>query len=135
MKILRLMPLVAALFITSSVNAEELTSIEVESSILSNSITENKYPISLIEGKDLDPSKSIGTNLRRIPGVSNSDYGTSIGQPVIRGLGGSRVRVLSNNNYVSDLSFFSADHPVMLNLNHASHIAVSYTHLTLPTKA
>ena len=34
------------------------------------------------------------------------------------------MRVLSNNNYVSDLSFFSADHPVMLNLNHASHIEV-----------
>ena len=67
MKIFRLMPLVA-LFITSYVNAEELTSIEVESSILSNSITENKYPISIIEGKDLDPSKSIGTNLRRSRG-------------------------------------------------------------------
>ncbi|MEK9976776.1 MAG: TonB-dependent receptor, partial [Gammaproteobacteria bacterium] len=64
------------------------------------------------------------TNLRSIPGVSNSDYGTSVGQPVIRGLGGSRVKVLSNNNYVSDLSFFSADHPVMLNINHASHIEV-----------
>ena len=124
MKFFRLMPLMMALFITPSVNAEDLTSIEVKSSILSNSITENKYPISLIEGKDLDPSKSIGTNLRRIPGVSNSDYGTSVGQPVIRGLGGSRVRVLSNNNYVSDLSFFSADHPVMLNLNHASHIEI-----------
>ena len=124
MKIFRLMPLVVALFVTPYVHAEDLTSIEVESSILSNSITENKYPVSLIEGKDLDPSKSIGTNLRRIPGVSNSDYGTSVGQPVIRGLGGSRVRVLSNNNYVSDLSFFSADHPVMLNLNHASHIEI-----------
>ena len=44
MKTFILMPLVAALFITSYVNAEELTSIEVESSILSNSITENKYP-------------------------------------------------------------------------------------------
>ena len=124
MKFFRPLSLMLALFITPSVNAEDLTSIEVKSSILSNSITENKHPISLIEGKDLDPSKSIGTNLRRIPGVSNSDYGTSVGQPVIRGLGGSRVRVLSNNNYVSDLSFFSADHPVMLNLNHASHIEI-----------
>ena len=64
MKFFRLMPLMLALFITPYVNAEDLTSIEVKSSILSNSITENKYPISLIEGKDLDPSKSIGTNLR-----------------------------------------------------------------------
>ena len=55
MKFFRLMPLMLALFITPSVNAEDLTSIEVKSSILSNSITENKYPISLIEGKELDP--------------------------------------------------------------------------------
>ena len=105
MKIFKLLPLVAVLFIIQSVNADDLTLIEVESSILSNSITENRYPISVIDGKDIDSSQSIGTNLRSIPGVSNSDYGTSVGQPVIRGLGGSRVRVLSNNNYVSDLSF------------------------------
>ena len=71
-----------------------LTSIEVESSILSNSITENRYPVAVIDSrKDIDPSKSMGTNLRSIPGVSNSDYGTSVGQPVIRGLGGSRKSV------------------------------------------
>ena len=57
MKFFRPLPLMLALFITPSVNAEDLTSIEVKSSILSNSITENKYPISLIEGKDLDQSK------------------------------------------------------------------------------
>lgn len=124
MKIFKLLPLVAVLFIIQPVNADDITLIEVESSILSNSITENRYPISVIDGKAIDSSQSIGTNLRGIPGVSNSDYGTSVGQPVIRGLGGSRVRVLSNNNYVSDLSFFSADHPVMLNLNHASHIEI-----------
>tara|TARA_Y100001936_G_C16077827_1_gene675313 strand:+ start:787 stop:2760 length:1974 start_codon:yes stop_codon:yes gene_type:complete len=124
MKIFRLLPIMLAIFIIPTTDAEELSSIEVESSILSNSITENRYPVAIIDSTDIDSSKSIGTNLRSIPGVSNSDYGTSVGQPVIRGLGGSRVRVLSNNNYVSDLSFFSADHPVMLNLNHASHIEI-----------
>ena len=124
MKIFRLLPIMVAIFIIPTTDAEELSSIEVESSILSNSITENRYPVAIIDSTDIDPSKSIGTNLRSIPGVSNSDYGTSVGQPIIRGLGGSRVRVLSNNNYVSDLSFFSADHPVMLNLNHASHIEI-----------
>ncbi len=124
MKIFRLLPIMVAIFIIPTTDAEELSSIEVESSILSNSITENRYPVAIIDSTDIDASKSIGTNLRSIPGVSNSDYGTSVGQPIIRGLGGSRVRVLSNNNYVSDLSFFSADHPVMLNLNHASHIEI-----------
>ena len=124
MKIFRLLPIMVAIFIIPTTDAEELSSIEVESSILSNSITENRYPVAIIDSTDIDASKSIGTNLRSIPGVSNSDYGTSVGQPVIRGLGGSRVKVLSNNNYVSDLSFFSADHPVMLNLNHSSHIEI-----------
>ena len=101
-----------------------MTPIEIQSSVLSNSVTENKNTVTIIPGVDIESSQSIGTNLRSIPGVSNSDYGTSVGQPVIRGLGGSRVKVLSNNNYVSDLSFFSADHPVMLNINHASHIEV-----------
>ncbi|MEL0280559.1 MAG: TonB-dependent receptor [Gammaproteobacteria bacterium] len=108
----------------SHVHAEDMTPIEIQSSVLSNSVTENKNTVTIIPGADIESSQSIGTNLRSIPGVSNSDYGTSVGQPVIRGLGGSRVKVLSNNNYVSDLSFFSADHPVMLNINHASHIEV-----------
>ena len=113
-----------AFVVVSHVHAEVMTPIEIKSSILSNSVTENKNTVTIIPGVDIESSQSIGTNLRSIPGVSNSDYGTSVGQPVIRGLGGSRVKVLSNNNYVSDLSFFSADHPVMLNINHASHIEV-----------
>ena len=113
-----------AFVVVSHVHAEDMTPIEIQSSVLSNSVTENKNTVTIIPGVDIESSQSIGTNLRSIPGVSNSDYGTSVGQPVIRGLGGSRVKVLSNNNYVSDLSFFSADHPVMLNINHASHIEV-----------
>ena len=127
MKITKFMPLLALLYIPF-INADDLTPIEVESSILSNTITENRYPIAIIDSSDIRGSFSIGSNLGSsvniIPGVSNSDYGAAIGQPVIRGLGGSRVRVLSNNNYISDLSYFSADHPNMVNLNHASHIEV-----------
>ena len=124
MKVLKVAPLLMALVYLQVVSADELTSIEVESSVLSNTVTENRFPSSVILGDDISAAKSIGSNLRYIPGVSNSDYGEAIGQPVIRGLGGSRVRVLSNNNYVSDLSFFSADHPVMINLDHVSHIEV-----------
>ena len=124
MKALKLVLLLLALVYYPAINAEELTTVEVESSVLSNSISENRFPTSIILGEDINAAKSVGSNLRYIPGISNSDYGAAIGQPIIRGLGGSRVRVLSNNNYVSDLSFFSADHPVMLNLNHASHIEV-----------
>tara|TARA_B100000900_G_scaffold269096_1_gene229751 strand:- start:1278 stop:3293 length:2016 start_codon:yes stop_codon:yes gene_type:complete len=127
MKITKFMPLLALLYI-QLLNADDLTPIKVESSILSNTITENRYPIAIIDSSDIMGSSSIGSNLGSsinvIPGVSNSDYGIAIGQPVIRGLGGSRVKVLSNNNYVSDLSYFSADHPNMVNLKNASQIEV-----------
>ena len=127
MKIKKFLPLLALLYIPF-VHADDLTPIQVESSILSNTITENRYPIAIIGSSNISGFQTIGSVLGSsaniVPGVSNSDYGAAIGQPVIRGLGGSRVRVLSNNNYVSDLSYFSADHPNMVNLNNATHIEV-----------
>ena len=114
------------LFNTTSVLADELTAIEVQSSVLSNTVSESQYPIAIIGRSDISSSQSIGSNvgsnINSIPGVSNSDYGTAVGQPVIRGLSGSRVRILSNSNIVNDLSYFSADHANMVNLSNASHI-------------
>ncbi len=109
MKIFKYMPFLAILHI-SMANADNLSTVEVKSSILSNTISDNRQPIRIIEGTDINGSKSLGSNIKSIPGISNSDYGSAIGQPVIRGLGGDRVKVLSNNNHVSDLSYFSADH-------------------------
>tara|TARA_Y100000768_G_scaffold38088_2_gene25016 strand:- start:1504 stop:3504 length:2001 start_codon:yes stop_codon:yes gene_type:complete len=123
MKIKNILPILALIHIPF-VYADDLTPLEVESSILTNTITENRYPIAIIDTGDIRGSQSIGSNVKSIPGISDSDYGVAIGQPVIRGLGGSRVKVLSNNNYVSDLSYFSADHPNMVNLNNATHIEV-----------
>ncbi len=127
MKIIKFVPLLALLHIPL-LNADNLTPIEVESSVLSNTVTENRYPIAIIDANNIIGTQSIGSNLGSsiniIPGISNSDYGAAIGQPIIRGLGGSRVKVLSNNNYVSDLSYFSADHPNMVNLNNATHIEI-----------
>ena len=122
-----IMPLLALLYLPFG-NADDLTPIQIESSILSNTVTENRYPIAIIDASRINGTQSIGSNLGSsiniIPGISNSDYGAAIGQPVIRGLGGSRVKVLSNNNYISDLSYFSADHPNMVNLNNATHMEV-----------
>ena len=114
------------LIITSAsfVQAEDLTPLEVESSLLSNTVGESKYPLSVIGSIDINSSQSIGTIIKRIPGISNSDYGAAVGQPVIRGLGGNRVKVLSNNDNVNDLSHISADHPNMVNTSNASHIEV-----------
>jgi len=113
---------------TPLVQADDLTPLEVKSYLLSNTIDESRYPLSIIDGNQIDSSISIGSNIgssiNRVPGVSNSDYGVAIGQPVIRGLGGSRVKVLSDNDNVNDLSHISADHPNMVNTSNASYIEV-----------
>ena len=114
------------LIITSAtfVQADDLTPLEVESSLLSNTVRESKYPLAIIGSTDINSTQSIGTIIKRIPGISNSDYGAAVGQPVIRGLGGNRVKVLSDNDTVNDLSHISADHPNMVNTSDASHIEV-----------
>jgi len=106
------------------VQADDLTPLEVKSSVLSNTVGESKYPLSVIGSSGINSTQSIGQNLIKIPGISNSDYGVAIGQPVIRGLGGSRVKVLSDNDNVNDLSHISADHPNMVNTSNASYIEV-----------
>jgi iron complex outermembrane receptor protein len=106
------------------VQADDLTPLEVKSSVLSNTVGESKYPLSVIGSSGINSTQSIGQNLIKIPGISNSDYGVAIGQPVIRGLGGSRVKVLSDNDNVNDLSYISADHPNMVNTSNASYIEV-----------
>jgi iron complex outermembrane receptor protein len=113
---------------TPLVQADDLTPLEVKSYLLSNTIDESRYPLSIIDGDQIDSSISIGSNIgssiNRVPGVSNSDYGVAVGQAVIRGLGGNRVKVLSDNDNVNDLSFISSDHPNMVNIGNASHIEV-----------
>ena len=109
---------------TSFVQADDLTPLEVESSLLSNTVGENRYPLAIIGSTDINSTNSIGTIIKKIPGISNSDYGVATGQPVIRGLGGSRVKVLSDNDNVNDLSYISADHPNMVNTSNASRIEI-----------
>ncbi len=56
--------------------------------------------------------RSIGETVANELGVNASDFGASVGRPVIRGLGGARVRVLENGLGSFDLSTISADHAV-----------------------
>ena len=117
-----LMPLMALTMILDVV-ANDLTPLEINSSLLSNDLDTNQ-PLTIIEGSDVISTKSLGENLKMIEGISNSDYGPAIGHPVIRGLGGNRVKFLLSGQSVNDLSYFSADHPIHINLNHASHIEI-----------
>jgi iron complex outermembrane receptor protein len=57
-------------------------------------------------------ANSLGETLARMPGLANASFGENIGRPVIRGLQGTRVGILSNNMAVSDASAVSQDHAV-----------------------
>ena len=56
--------------------------------------------------------RSIGETVSQELGVSSADFGPSVSRPVIRGLTGSRVRVLEDGIGTMDVSTVSADHAV-----------------------
>lgn len=55
---------------------------------------------------------TIGETLGNQPGISSTGYAPGASRPVIRGLGGQRVRVLQSRIGTLDVSVTSPDHPV-----------------------
>ena len=55
---------------------------------------------------------SLGETLDRLPGVASSYFGPQASRPVVRGLDGERVPVLSNGAASHDVSALSPDHAV-----------------------
>jgi len=69
-------------------------------------------PASVLAGPELMLKRgtTLGETLNGMPGVSNSFFGPNAGRPVIRGLDGDRVRILSNSGASFDASNISPDH-------------------------
>jgi iron complex outermembrane receptor protein len=67
---------------------------------------------------------TIGESLAGTPGVSATSYGPGASRPVIRGLGGDRVRVLDNGVGALDASNVSPDHNTALEPLFATSIEV-----------
>ncbi|MFQ3595751.1 MAG: TonB-dependent receptor [Sphingomonadaceae bacterium] len=63
--------------------------------------------------RELRPT--IGETLARLPGVSATYFGPNASRPVLRGLQGERVRVLTDGIGTFDVSNTSVDHAVVLN--------------------
>ena len=55
---------------------------------------------------------TIGETLNRQPGVTATFFGPGASRPIIRGLGGDRIRILSNDISTFDVSTASQDHLV-----------------------
>lgn len=86
-----------------------------------------------IEGDELDRvnAPQIGEVLARLPGVSATSFAPGASRPVLRGLGGDRVRVLVDGIGSIDASSVSADHGVSLDTLTIDHVDVLHGPATL----
>lgn len=73
---------------------------------------------------DLAPSAGLGDVLAHLPGVRSSFFGPGASRPVIRGLAGPRVQVLTNGVGQIDASGLSPDHQVASDPQEAERIEV-----------
>jgi iron complex outermembrane receptor protein len=76
------------------------------------------------EALDLAPAAGLGDVLAHLPGVRSSFFGPGASRPVIRGLAGPRVQVLTNGVGQIDASGLSPDHQVASDPQEAERIEV-----------
>ena len=70
--------------------------------------------VSVLDGEDLakEMRPSIGETLARQPGVTATSFGPTASRPILRGLSGDRIRVLTDGIGSFDVSASSPDHAV-----------------------
>jgi len=78
--------------------------------------------IDTVKAKEIT-SASLGEVLSNIAGVNNSSTGSQAGKPIIRGMGGDRVKILSNGN-PTDFQTYGTRHIATLDPLLASRIEV-----------
>jgi len=85
-----------------------------------------KPSASTLKGRSLrlQQSDTLGQTLQEELGVSNASFGPGVGTPVIRGLTGSRVRILQNGIGAHDATSLSPDHAVAVDPLFAESIQV-----------
>ena len=74
------------------------------------------HPTSVLAGQRLTLQRqpTLGETLAHEPGISSTYFGPGASRPVIRGLGGDRIRVLQGGTGTLDASVISPDHAVSL---------------------
>ena len=94
--------------------------------ISSQSLEHITQPVKVLTGEELarKQSNTIGETLANELGVSSSDFGQGASRPVIRGLGGPRLRILQNGLGSMDVSSISVDHNVAINPLQAEQIEI-----------
>ncbi len=118
---------VAGQTVQSTINVEAIFHLdEVVVSAGAVRRSEGYQPASVVTSRDLVArgEVSLGETLSREPGVSSTYFGPGASRPVIRGIGGDRVRILENGIGIGDASSTSPDHAVGIEARSAERIEV-----------
>ena len=123
-KLLRLAML--GVFSANFIHSDEVEEVVVQASLLNVTEDEIGDPLHILSGSDISDlgTVSLGEALDSLVGVSSADYGSAVGQPIIRGLSGSRVKILTNGLVNRDVAGIGADHKNEVDLNDIQQIEV-----------
>jgi iron complex outermembrane receptor protein len=124
--------LMAMSLIITQINADEpapITTDEVDEVIVTSSILNPSRiinPLYVINGDEIEDNAttSLGEAVDSYLGVSIADYGAAVGQPIIRGMSGPRVKILKNGLVNRDVSGLGADHLNDIDLNDLEQIEI-----------
>ena len=108
----------------SDVKPSNTDEVVVTASILNPSRIIN--PVYVIDGDEIEDNAttSLGEAVDSYLGVSIADYGAAVGQPIIRGMSGPRVKVLKNGMVNRDVSGLGADHLNDIDLNNLEQVEI-----------
>lgn len=118
-----------AIIVLIAFHSSEIISQDIEEIVITSSYvdtTEITNPLYVIDGEEIlnDATTSLGDAIDSYLGVSIADYGAAVGQPIIRGMSGPRVKILKNGMVNRDVSGLGADHLNDLDLNDISQIEI-----------
>lgn len=109
----------------------ELSTVTVSGSTQSP-VGATAQPAAVIYPDELGRSgNTLGELLANTPGIANASFGAGVGRPVIRGMGGNRVKILQNGSDSADVSALSSDHAPMAEAATAEQVEVLYGPSTL----
>ena len=118
-----------AIIVLIAFHSSEIISQDVEEIVVTSSYvntTEITNPLYVIDGEEIldDATTSLGDAIDSYLGVSIADYGAAVGQPIIRGMSGARVKILKNGMVNRDVSGLGVDHLNDVDLNDISQIEI-----------
>jgi len=114
----------ASLMFSLSILAQDVEEIVVTSALIDS--TEITNPLYVINGDEIvnDATTSLGDAIDGYLGISMADYGSAVGQPIIRGMSGPRVKILKNGMVNRDVSGLGVDHLNDVDLNDIQQIEI-----------